>query len=609
MVSNSGLQDAANLLRRDVLEMTSNAGSGHPSSCLSCAEIMSVLFFNEMSYDRSYAESLSNDEFVLSKGHAAPILYAALKRADCISYDLNELRKISSPLEGHPIPQLGGWVKAATGSLGQGLGIGAGMALAARLHKRDYRVYVLLGDSECSEGSVWEAVQIASHYNLGNLCAVVDINRLGQRGETMLSHDISAYKKRFESFGWQAIDVDGHSVSELIKAFAKASKSKKPQVILCRTIKGKGVSFLEGKNGWHGRALSREELKKALKEIPEIKMPKIKTSKIKIKSADNHDVEKIFFSKYDLGDEISTREAYGNALVNIADADSQVLVLDAEVSNSTFSEKVKKSSPEQFVECFIAEQNMISMALGASLKGHKPFASTFAAFLARAHDQLRMASISKANIIVCGSHAGVSVGEDGASQMGLEDIALFRSLPNSVIFYPGDAVSAERLTALSYQLPGIKYIRTTRPKTRVIYRNNEEFMLGEFKVVRSSSFDSVVLAGAGITLHECLKAHPILEKQGVKTAVLDIYCIKPFNSKKFVDFVGKHGSKLVIAEDHYQEGGIGDMLISACKNTGIKIVHLAVQKVPHSGTKDELISSCMIGSDAVARAAKDVVRM
>jgi len=606
MVSDKDLSVIANLLRRDVLQMTSAAGSGHPTSCLSCAEILSTLFFNEMSYDTSNANNPNNDEFILSKGHAAPILYAALKRAGCISDDLLSLRKLSSNLEGHPIPSSIKWVKAATGSLGQGLSIGLGMALAAKLQKRNYRTYVLLGDSECAEGQVWEAAQLASYYKLDNLCAIIDINKLGQRGETMLAHDITSYKKRFESFGWFAIEADGHKISELGKAFAKARKSKKPFVILAKTIKGKGVSFLEEKNGWHGKALNERELTMALKEIPEAKMPKVEIVKPKNVS-ENYEINKVVLNNYKFGEEVATREAYGKALASIAEADSSVLVFDAEVSNSTFAEKVKETRPEQFIECFIAEQNMIGMSLGASVKGHKTFASTFSAFLTRAHDQLRMASLSKANIAICGSHAGVSIGEDGASQMGLEDIALFRSLPNSIIFYPSDAVSTEKLVNLAYQLPGIKYLRTTRAKTPVIYRNNEEFMLGEFKALKSSSFDSLVLVGAGITLHETLKAHATLEKKGIKTAVIDLYCVKPFNSKKFIEFVQKHGSKLVIAEDHYTEGGIGEMLTHVCANTNFKISHLAIKQIPHSGTPQELLEKYGIDAEAIVNTAKAMI--
>ncbi len=607
MVNAKELQDIANLLRRDVLQMTTAAGSGHATSALSSAELITCLFFHEMSYDKDNANNHDNDEFVLSKGHAAPILYAALSRAKCIQEDIMEYRKISSSLEGHPIPSAAlPWIKAATGSLGQGLGIGIGMALAAKMQKKHYRTYVLLGDSECSEGSVWEAIQLASYYKLNNLCAIVDVNKLGQRGETMLSHNIAEYKKRFESFGWKAITINGHKISNIISALENAKKSNYPTAIIARTIKGKGVSFLEGRNGWHGKALKEDELEKALKEIPNPIMPNFEIKKPKESRKTEPRTKKPIIKNYNIGELIATREAYGTALAYLAYSNPSIISLDGEVSNSTFAEKVKEQAPNQFIECFIAEQNMISMALGLEKKGYLPFVSTFAAFLTRAHDQIRMSSISHSNMTICGSHAGVSIGEDGASQMGLEDIALFRSLPNSIVLYPCDAVSAQKLVNLASQTQGIKYIRTTRPKTPVIYNEKEEFILGDFKVLKFSNFDSVILAGSGITLHECLKAHDKLKSSGLHTAVIDIYCIKPFNAGKFIDFVKKHGNTIIVAEDHYPEGGIGEMLASLLANHNIKIKSLAVNKVPHSGTSQQLLEKYNINSDAIVKAARAI---
>ena len=611
MVSVKELSEISNALRRDALNMTSHAGSGHPTSCLSCAEIISCLFFSDMSYDAKDAGNEDNDEFILSKGHAAPIYYAALKSAGCISDDILSLRKLSSNLEGHPIPSSIpslGWIKFATGSLGQGLSIGVGMALAAKLQKRNYRTYVLLGDSECTEGSVWEAIQIAAYYNLNNLCAIVDINKLGQRGETMLGHHTDIYKKRFESFGWQTIVVDGHNISEILKCLARARKSSKPCAILAKTIKGKGVSFLEGKNGWHGRALNGLELKKALKEIPFSTMPKIMISLPKPTKMQALIFKQAPITSYKLGEMVSTREAYGNALANLAKSNSQVVALDAEVSNSTYAGKVKERTPKQFIECFIAEQNMVGMALGLAKKNSLVFASTFAAFLTRAHDQLRMSALSQANMTLCGSHCGVSIGEDGASQMGLEDIALFRSLPNSIVLYPSDAVATEKLVHLAAEMRGLKYIRTTRSKTPIIYSAKEEFMLNDFKILRQSTHDSLVIAGAGITLHESIKAYEQLKKHGASIAVVDCYCIKPFNEKKLIDFVRKHGNKLLVVEDHYPEGGIGEMLSSACKDAGIRIAHLAIKEIPHSGESNELMAKYGINYRAIVNAALHIVR-
>lgn len=599
------LQDIANILRRDSLEMTTAAGSGHPTSCLSCAEILSALFFKEMSYDAKNPNNPNNDEFILSKGHAAPILYSALFHSGCIKDNLNSLRKLSSNLEGHPTLALD-WIKVATGSLGQGLGAGVGMALAARLQHKDFRVFVLLGDSEMAEGSNYESMQLASYYNLHNLVAIVDANRLGQSGPTMLSHRLEQYRDRFVSFGWYPHIVDGHNIEELISATNNLSKDK-PNVIIAKTFKGHGVSFLENQEDWHGKVLTKEQLDVALKELPSPKMPKVKIP-LPQKNSYSPQISEQKENLYPLGFEIATREAYGKALASLAVANSSVLALDAEVSGSTHSATVKIKSPRQFIECYIAEQNMISVALGLSKKGFNVFASTFSAFLSRAHDQLRMSAISEGNFTVCGSHSGVSIGEDGASQMGLEDIAIFRDLPGSIVLYPSDAVSTEKLVNLAFKSKGIKYIRTTRPKTAVLYNDSEDFKLGDFKVLRESHKDKLVLVGSGIILYESIKAQELLKKKGFSTAVVDLYCIKPFNSNKFIQFVKKHGNKIVIAEDHFQAGGIGEMLSECLENTEIKIKHLFVPTTPHSGTKDQLLAKYGINWQAIAQAARKLAR-
>jgi transketolase len=599
MVNAKQLSDIANVMRRDVAVMTTAAGSGHPTSCFSCAEIMSVIFFNEMNYDVSDSGNANNDEFILSKGHAAPIFYSALYRAGAVKTRLESLRKLTSRLEGHPIPKSLPWVKIATGSLGQGLSAGVGMALAAKLQKRKFRTYVLLGDSEVAEGSNWEAFQLADYYKLNNLVAVIDVNRLGQRGETMFGHSVRNYKKIISSFGWKVIVVNGHNVKQLIKAFASARKSKSPICIIAKTLKGAGVSFLENKNGWHGKALDDRELGQALNELPHVHMPHVKIAK---PGRVNYSSKKssLKLTKYKYGEEVATRDAYGSALASLARSDSDVLALDSEVSNSTRSARVKEVSKRQFIETFIAEQNMIGMALGLSKKGFNVYASSFAAFLSRAHDQIRMAALSNPNFTVCGSHAGVSIGEDGASQMGLEDIAIFRGLPNSTVLYPSDAVSCEKLLALTRNVKGIKYIRTTRGKTPVVYLNEEKFVLGDFKILKQGRKDRAVLVGAGMTLHECLKAQ---EKLG-NVAVVDLYCIKPFNSRKFISFVKKHGGKIVVAEDHYRAGGIGEMLAEELENSGIKIKHLFVDEVPHSGSSRELMKKYKIDSGAIVQSIK-----
>lgn len=602
------LQDIANLLRRDVLQMTTEAGSGHPSSCLSCAEIISVLFFNEMRYDVKNPKNPDNDEFILSKGHAAPILYSALKRAGALKEPLSGYRKLHSHLEGHPMPSpFEPFIKVASGSLGQGLSVGLGMALAMKMQQRTSQVYVLLGDSEMAEGSIYEAAELASHYKANNLCAILDMNRLGQRGETMLGYNSAAYKKRFKSFGWYVITTDGHSVKHLVSSLKKAKRHTHPVLIIAKTVKGKGVSFMENKQGWHGLVLNKEEYASALKEIPKPPMPNINIKLPNETSLKPARPKKLIQLKFSLGEMVATREAYGKALKNLAKSNQEVLVIDAEVSNSTFSDVVKRINPEQFLEAYVAEQNMIGMALGLSIKKYHVFASTFAAFLSRAHDQIRMSALSHGNITICGSHAGISIGPDGASQMGLEDIALFRDLPNSIIFYPSDAVSTEKLLDLANKTKGIKYIRTTRAKTQVIYKEKENFALGDFKIIRQSKSDSVVLIGAGITLHECIKAYAKLKSYGIKVSVVDLYCIKPLNISKLANFVKLHGNKIVVAEDHYSAGGIGEMLAYELLNTGIRIKTLSVNKMPHSGTTEELLDKYGISAKHIAMHARTFI--
>src|SRR3989344_5847133 len=605
MVTIKQLKDISNVIRRDCAVSTTKAGSGHLSTCLSSVEIMSVLFFDEMKYDTSNAFNKNNDDFILSKGHAAPALYSCLKRAGCIKDDLNDLRKLDSNLEGHPVPHSAlPWIKAATGSLGQGLSVGVGMALAAKLQKRKFRVYVLLGDGEIAEGSIYEACQLAVNLNLDNLVAIVDVNRQGQTGETILGHDMKYYKKRFEGFGLKVFVIDGHKIEQIINALKSARKSNKPVVILAKTFKGKGISFIENKNDWHAKTMDEKQLEKALKEIPDSVMPNVR---IKKPARDNLKIIKnlkIKIDSYKIGNEFATRDAFGKALMNLCAADKSVLAVDADVANSTRLKFVKGKTPSQFVECYIAEQDMIGVTLGLSKKGFKVFAASFGAFLTRAHDQLRMAAISKADFTINGSHAGVSIGEDGASQMGLEDIAMFRDLPNSIVFYPSDAVSTQKLTDLTYSLKGIKYIRTTRDKTPVLYGQNEKFNIGDFKVLKKSNKDNAVLVGSGITLHECLKAYDELKKKKINVAVVDLYCVKPFNEKKFVEFVEKHGKKVIISEDHYPEGGIGEMLNESLVGKKIEVKHLAIREIPHSGKTEELLSKYGIDWKGIVREVK-----
>ena len=602
------LNDAADVLRRDVIEMTTEAGSGHPTSCMSCAEIFSTLFFDEMRYNPDDSSDPGNDEFVLSKGHCAPIWYAALNKAGAIDEDLDSLRELDSHLQGHPMPISLEWVEEATGSLGQGLSIATGKALAAKKQGRSYHTYTVLGDSEVSEGQVYEALELASYYDLDNLTAVVDVNRLGQRGKTIVGHHMDWYRDRFSSFGWNVEIVDGHSTQDLKDAFARGKASDRPTVVLAETIKGKGVSFTEGEDGWHGVPLSQEEKRRAFEELPDSELPDIKPGSPREDEKPVFKDKEIDVREYEKGDKLATRDAYGNTLADLADARSEVLAVDGEVSNSTRSEYVKEENPGQFVESFIAEQNMISMAQGLSIKGYEVFASTFSAFISRAHDQIRMASLSESEITVVGSHAGVSIGQDGASQMGLSDIALFRALRESRVMYPSDANSARKLVKKSYKSGRLDYIRTTRPETEVIYGPEEDFPIGEFKRIREPENPDVVLAGAGITVHESIKAQKLLEEEGIDAAVVDIYSVKPFNAYNFRRFVESSSGNLVVSEDHYPEGGIGEMLGKKLEKSSIEMRTLAVEQIPHSGKKQELLHECGIGRHRIKKEATEIAK-
>jgi len=605
MADTAALQQMAQRLRRDCLISTAEAGSGHPTSCMSCAELMAVLFFSELRFDPTNPKARNVDEFILSKGHAAPILWASLKEAGAIKDDLNTLRRFDSPLEGHPTPN-SPWVRVATGSLGQGLSAAVGIALAKRLDRIDSRVYCLLGDSETAEGSVWEAAQMASFNKLDTLVAIVDINRLGQSGPTMPQHNTDSYLAKFVAFGWHALAIDGHNIDEIKTAFDQARARKgKPTAIIARTLKGKGVSFLEDKEGWHGKPLKKgDELNKALAEIgdPKVTIPvatrtigDAPTSSAGF-SLDNPELK----PTYAAGSEIATREAYGVALTKLGKVCPEVVALDAEVKNSTFADKFKAVYPVRFLDCYIAEQNMASVALGMASEGKIPYASTFACFLTRAFDQFRMAAISKPDhLIFVGSHAGVSIGEDGASQMALEDLSMFRSLIGSTVFYPSDGVSAERLTALAAQTHGIVYIRTSRPKAKLLYGADEKFTVGGSKTLRSSDRDVATVIGAGVTLHEALKAYDLLQKEGLSIRVIDLYSVKPLDEST-LRAAAAVTKTLITVEDHQQAGGIGEAVAAL----GLDPQILCVREVPRSGKPEELMEWAGISAEAIVKAVK-----
>ena len=600
------MEEAAKLLRYYSLLMTSKAGSGHPTSCLSAADLMAVLFTGGFfRYDINNPRNVNNDRLIFSKGHASALFYALWKIAGGISEkELMSYREFGSPLEGHPTPDFK-FADAATGSLGQGLSIAAGFALNAKMGKLDYKTLVLLGDSEMAEGSNWEAMGFASYYKLKNLIGIIDVNRLGQRGETMFGWDTNAYEEKAKAFGWETILIDGHDFGEISKAYSKADYVKKPLMIIAKTIKGKGVSFLENQEGRHGKALKEDELKKALLEIGEvsesllISLPKPQSPKPQPLRLSKLQPLRLKESlQYKKGDMVGIRNAYGNALVRIFSKFENMIVLDAEISNSTYSEIFKKEYPESFIECFIAEQNMVGVSLGLSVMGKLAFVSTYGAFFTRTFDQIRMASYSNANIKFVGSHGGVSVGEDGPSQMGLEDISMFRSVFGSTVLYPSDAVSADKLFEQAAKHKGIVYIRTTRMETPVIYSSNEEFPIGGCKILKQSDEDQVTIVAAGITLHEALKAYDELLKKGIKVRIIDLYSIKPIDEKTLKK-AAKETKFILAVEDHYEAGGIGEAVKSCLSESKMPVRSLFVSKKPKSGKPEELLDFEEISSGAI----------
>lgn len=613
------------LIRYDILTSTTNAGSGHPTSSLSAVELMTTLFFNGfLKYDLKNPHYIFNDRVIFSKGHAAPLLYALYHTAGVISYkEIMSLRQFGSRLEGHPTPRFP-YVDVATGSLGQGLSIGLGMALGIKLRiKREPKVFVLLGDSEMAEGQIWEALETASFYKLNNLVGILDVNRLGQTGETMYGWGIKTYEKRIDSFGWNTIVIaDGHDLKQISASFNQLQRvsTEKPTMIIAKTIKGKGISFLENKLDWHGKTLSKEQLNIALKELGKInhgvKGMIEKPEKINIKNdgKGSGKMNKILIelSNYALFkiksvDPISTRKAFGDSLVSLGKQYQDIVVFDGETSNSTYTEEFRKSIPERFFEMYIEEAGMISAALGIAKLDFAPFVSTFAAFLTRGFDQIRMAQYSSPNLKIVGSHAGVSIGQDGPSQMGLEDISMMRSIVNSVVLYPSDGISAKKLTELMYKTKGISYLRTTRGETPVIYDESEKFYVGGLKILKRSNKDTVVIVAAGITLHEALKAYYILQKKNIFVTVVDLYSVKPLDEKT-LHSLSKKTKHFIVVEDHYPAGGLGEAIRSVLNSETMKqcnnFVHLAVNKIPRSGKPEELLSYEEIDAEAIIRAVK-----
>jgi transketolase len=597
-------------LRVDSVRAAAVTKSGHPTSSMSAADLMAVLLADYLHYDFDNPDDPRNDHLVFSKGHASPLVYSLFKAAGAITdEELLTFRKFGSRLEGHPTPIIP-WVDVATGSLGQGLPFGVGIALAGkRLDRLPYRIWVLCGDSEMAEGSMWEAFEHAAHEGLDNLTAIIDVNRLGQRGETMHGWDLDSYAKRAEAFGWHAIEIDGHDVEAIDGAYTEAVATEgRPTVIVAKTIKGKGVKAVENQEGWHGKALDDPD--SAIEELGGIRNLTIEVAKPDFEGQP-HEFETgpVELPTYELDDEVATRKAYGDALAALGSGRGDVVALDGEVSNSTYSEIFAKAHPERYFEMYIAEQQMVAAAVGIQVRGWRPFASTFAAFFTRAYDFIRMAAVSRANIRLCGSHAGVSIGEDGPSQMGLEDLAAFRAVHSSTVLYPSDANQTAKLVAAMADLNGIAYLRTTRAATAVIYGPGEDFPVGGSKVVRSSDNDEVAIVAAGITLHEALKAADMLGEEGVSARVIDLYSVKPVDVETLRAAAEATGGRFVTAEDHWPEGGLGEAVLSAFADADDRprVIQLAVREMPSSGKPEELLAAAGIDGEHITAAARKLV--
>lgn len=605
------LKELARQLRVDSVRMAATASSGHPTSSMSSADLMAVLLARHIQYDFSNPDDPHNDRLIFSKGHASPLLYSLYKAAGVISEEeLQTYRSAGSRLQGHPTPALP-WVDVATGSLGQGLPIGVGLALTGKfLDRLPYRVWVLCGDSEMAEGSMWEAFEHASFYGLDNLTAIIDVNRLGQRGETMHGWDLSKYAERARAFGWNTIEIDGHDFSQIEQAYTEAGAVKdRPSVVIARTVKGSGVSAVENQNGFHGKPL--EDSEKAMEElggpgnlIVEVAGPSREGFPHRF-SVDGGRP----FPRYQVGDEVPTRNAFGEAITALGGQRGEVVVLDGEIGDSTRAEFFAEAYPERFFQMYISEQQMIAAATGMQARNWKPFATTFAAFMTRAHDFIRMAAIGQANLRLVGSHAGVAIGQDGPSQMGLEDLAMFRAVHGSTVIYPCDANQTSKLVAQMAEQNGIVYLRTTRGSTPVIYDEHEQFPIGGSKVLRATADDDVVLIGAGVTTHQALQAADRLEQQDISARVIDLYSIKPIDKDTLLEAIAATQGPFITVEDHWLEGGLGDAVLEALADIPARprVIKLAVRELPGSGKPEDLLAEAGIDADSIVEAARMVV--
>jgi transketolase len=612
--------ELAQQLRVDSVRSSTSAGSGHPTSSMSAADLLAVLVGRHLRYDWDDPANPGNDHLIFSKGHASPLLYSVFKAVGVISDEelMTGYRRFGSKLEGHPTPALP-WVDVATGSLGQGLPDGVGVALAGKyVDEIPFRVWVLCGDSEMAEGSIWEALDKASHYKLSNLIVMIDVNRLGQRGPTELSWDTETYSRRLSAFGARVFSIDGHDLAAIDRAMREAVDLSRdqPAVILARTRKGRGFSEVEDAEGWHGKPLPKDMAERAIIELGGERnlvvrgpKPDASVSGAGHPAARSDGAATVKLPVYKVGDKVATRKAYGDALAALG-ARRDVVAMDGEVSNSTFADEFAHQYPERYFEMYIAEQQLIAAAVGFSVRGYRPFASTFAAFFTRAYDFIRMAAISQANIKLSGSHAGVEIGADGPSQMALEDLAMMRAVHGSAVLYPSDATSAAALVAAMADRDGISYLRTTRGSYPVLYSADESFPVGGAKVLRSTDADQVTLIGAGVTLHECLAAADALHADGISARVIDLYSVKPVDVGVLTAAAAATGGRIVVAEDHHPEGGVGSAVVDALTEAGraeLSIAHLAVREMPGSGTPAELMDAAGIDAQHIADAARRLV--
>jgi transketolase len=600
-------------LRVDSIRSSTAAGSGHPTSSMSAADLMAVLMTRHLRYDWDDPKRANNDHLIFSKGHASPLCYAVFKAAGAITdEEMLTFRKFGSRLQGHPTPAIP-WVDVATGSLGQGLPIAVGVALAGkRLDKLPYHVWTLCGDSELAEGSIWEGLDKAGHYELGNFTAIFDVNRLGQRGPTEYEWHLDVYRRRVEAFGCEAIVIDGHNLGEIDDALGRARASEQPTVVIAKTKKGSGFSEIEDKEDWHGKALPEDMAERAIKELGGVRSLTVQVAKPDpetLPSAEGKGgVAVVELPTYDKGEKVATRKAYGDALKALG-ANPKVVAADGEVSNSTYSQEFQKAYPERFFEMFIAEQQLVATAVGLSVRGYIPFASTFAAFFSRAYDFIRMAAVSQANIRLSGSHAGVEIGQDGPSQMALEDLAAMRAIEGSTVLYPSDGNSTAALVGAMAERSGIVYMRTTRGAYAVLYEAGEDFPIGGSKVLRQSGSDQVALIGAGVTLHNCLAAADQLAGEGISARVIDLYSVKPVDVETLRRAVADTGGRLVVAEDHYPEGGLAAAVLEALalEPRPPRVAHCAVRGLPTSGTPQELMEAAGISAGQIAAAARELL--